>query len=337
MLGHFPYNNRQTSYNDDTEAKSAENTLTKGSKIKRRFTFTRSKSPSKSGTRQNAEVAQSNSDFSSMLFRRRKASTPTPKAVTLLSKRDSSDDSSLNWSIPSDLPGVVEGRHDRGSMENIMFADPEEIRARCRSTPTIAERRESESTIAISEMRISQNGPMTAEVAVQVDSSEPIFQFPDILPESHYDLLNRSPPQSRSMPQSPYTSRAQNSRRMGVQRIVSWGKDTRENGDVTVHNELRVIPSTRGQRTAIQMTPSPRHQYARYNGHHLNSLDQVKKENVSNVNHICYNRSSNFTYRFQGGSITRAKSIDSISTELDDVCGKIDDIYSYVIIYDKIM
>lgn len=296
MLGHFPYN-RQTSYNDDTEAKSAENTLTKGSKIKRRFTFTRSKSPSKSSTRQNAEVAQSNSDFSSILFRRRKASTPTPKAVTLLSKRDSSDDSSLNWSIPSDLPGVVEGRNDRGSMENIMFADPEEIRARCRSTPTIAERRESESTIAISEMRISQNGPMTAEVAVQVDCSEPIFQFPDILPGSsvsHYDLLqtnNRSPPQSRSMPQSPYTSRAQNSRRMGVQRIVSWGKDTRENGDMTVHNELRVIPSTRGQRTAIQMTSSPRLQYARYNGHHLNSLDRVKKENVSYANHTCSNGS----------------------------------------------
>lgn len=178
-----------------------------------------------------------------------------------------------------------------------MFTDAEEIRARCRSTPTIAERRESESTIAISEMRISQNGPMTADVAVQVDTSEPIFQFPDILPGgsiSQYDLLqtaNRSPPQSRSMPQSPYASRGgQNSRRMGsVHRIVSWGKDTRENGDMAVHSELRVIPSTRGQRTAVQMTSSPRLQYSRYNGHHLNSLDRVKRENVSISNHTCRN------------------------------------------------
>lgn len=38
-------------------------------------------------------------------------------------------------------------------------------------------------------------------------------------------------------------------------------------------------------------------------------------------------------YSFQGGSISRAKSIDSISTDLDDVCGKNDT----HIMYDNIM
>lgn len=167
-------------------------------------------------------------------------------------------------------------------MENIMFADAEEIRARCRSTPTIAERRESESAIAISEMRISQNGPITADVAVQVDSSELIFQFPDILPGtsvSHYDLLqtaNRSPPQSRSMPQSPYSSRGHSTRRpMGsVHRIVTWGK---ENGEVTRHNDQRILSGVRGQK----MMGSPQLQPARNNDKHINCVERPRKDNVS--------------------------------------------------------
>jgi hypothetical protein len=253
------------------EARGDESSHAKGQKLKRRFTFTRGKSPSKTAARRSSEAVASSVDFSSssMMFRR-KASTPTPKAVTLLSKRDSSDDSSINWSIPSDLPGVVEGRVDRGSMEN-MFADADEIRSRCRSTPTIAERRESESSIAISEMRISQNGPMTAEVAVQVDSGEQIFQFPDIISGTsvgHYDLLQaaanrRSPPESRSMPQSPYCTRGTNYQRPmgGVHRIVTWGK---ENG------EQRIASGNRGQKRTVRVEPSCS------NGHH-------SIENVSNM------------------------------------------------------
>ena len=267
------------------EAKYDESSQTKGQKLKRRFTFTRGKSPSKTGSRRASEAVATSADFSSVIFHRRKASTPTPKAVILLSKRDSSDDSSLNWSIPSDLPGVVDGRVDRGSMEN-MFADAEEIRSRCRSTPTIAERRESESSIAISEMQMSQNGPITtAEVAVQVNSHEPIFQFPDILPRtsmSHHDLLrtaaNGSPPQSHSVPQSPYANRGLISQRpmSNVHRTVSGG---RRNGELT---EQKIASSNRGQRRTVYVEPSS------HNGHHFNSVEVPRKENVSLIACTCY-------------------------------------------------
>jgi hypothetical protein len=283
------------SYTDSPdESKSAENTLTKGHKIRRRFTFTRSKSP-KSGTRRNSEAITPSAEFSSSLFRRRKASTPTSKAVTLLSKRDSSDDSSINWSIPSDLPGVIEGRLDRGSMEN-MFADPEEIRARCRSTPTIAERRESESSIETGEMRVSHNGPITADIGVQVGSNDLIFQFPDIYP-SPYDLFqygpNRSPPETRSVPQSPYSQRG--SRRTGAPRAVSWGKSPTGNGDVA-----RVIDPRFSRRTArIASSPQLNATTSRTNGHFT---EIPRKETERRV--------------------MKATSLESVSTDLDDVCGE---------------
>ena len=172
---HMPF----SSSNSPDEAHSAENTLKK-SKIKRRFTFTKGKT-----TKTRQSEAGSGQDFSAVLFRRRKASTPTLKTVTLLSKRDSSDDSSitsgLNWSIPYDLPGAVErGGMNRGSMENIMFMDDEEIRARCRSTPTIVERRESESGICVSDTRVSWTGITTVDVGIQVNGNEHYFQFPDV-------------------------------------------------------------------------------------------------------------------------------------------------------------
>lgn len=258
------------SYTDSPdEANSAENTLTKSNKIKRRFTFTRYKSSSKSGgsNRRNSEAIIPSEEVSTVVFRRFKPLTPPTKAVTLLSKRDSSDESSLNWSIPSDLPGVVEGRMDRGSMEN-MFADAEEIRARCQSTPTIAERSESGSSIEVSEMKVSKDGIITADVGIQVNLRDSYFQFPDILPATQYDMMHnmrnrRSPSESRSVPQSPYTS---NPRRVVPQRVVSWGKDSLLNGD-----------STRFGRKAAAMKTSPQLS-ARTNGH---SIDILRKENVS--------------------------------------------------------
>ena len=168
---HIPF----SSSNSPDEAHSAENTLTKP-KIKRRFTFTKGKT-----TKMRQSEAGNGQDFSTVLFRRRKES----KTVTLLSKRDSSDDSSitsgLNWSIPYDLPGAVErGGMNRGSMENVMFMDDEDIRARCRSTPTIVERRESESGICVSDTRVSWNGITTVDVGIQVNGNEHYFQFPDV-------------------------------------------------------------------------------------------------------------------------------------------------------------
>ena len=260
------------SYTDSPdEAKSAENTLTKGHKIKRRFTFTRTKSPSKSGAgnKRNSEAAITQSaEFSSVLFRRRKPSTS--KGIMLLSKRDSSDESSLNWSIPSDLPGVVEGRMDRGSMEN-MFADDEEIRARCQSTPTIAERSESRSSIEVAEMRVSRDGVITTDVGVQVNTREPFFQFPDVLQLTSSDLYRnarngRSPPTSRSVPQSPYTT---NPRRLGLPgpRVVSWGREA--TGDAARFGRKTTT-------TAMQSSPQL---WSRSNGHC--STEVPRKENVS--------------------------------------------------------
>ena len=146
------------------EANSAENTLTKSNKVKQRFTFTRTKSH-KSGQQRNSEAVTLSGEFSSNLFRRHIESTPSTKAVTLLSKRDSSDESSINWSIPPDLPGIVEGKMDQGSIKN-MFADVEEMRARCRSTPTITERRGSESSVETAEMRVLHGGKITVDVGV---------------------------------------------------------------------------------------------------------------------------------------------------------------------------
>ena len=170
-----------------------------------------------------------------------------------------------------------------------MFMDPEEIRARCRSTPTIAERRESESSIAVSEMRISQNGPLTADVAVQVDAGEPFFQFPDILPGnsvSHYDLLQtarRSPPQSRSMPHSPYANTVRGTRPPlgSVHRIVSYSREARENGEITGHHEGRVMVSTRGQKSVVQVGSSPQLHAAYSRGQQYSPRERLRNGNVS--------------------------------------------------------
>ncbi|CAI8051204.1 hypothetical protein GBAR_LOCUS28044, partial [Geodia barretti] len=279
------------------EAKSAENTLTKSNKVKRRFTFTRSKSP-KSGTRRNSEAVTQSGEFSSNLFRRRKESTQGAKVVSRTSKRDSSDESSINWSIPSDLPGIVEGKMDRGSMEN-MFAEVEELRARCQSTPTIAERRESISSVDTEEMRVPHNGPIMVNVGVQVDTADPIFQFPSAFPGSHYGFYhsgsNRSPPETRSVPQSPYS--LGRNRRSGAPRVVSWGVSSMGNGDVMRPLDQR-LDGTSSRRTA-HIGSSPQLNTGRTNGHFT---DTQKRDNEK--------------------QIMRESSLDSVSTDLDDVCGK---------------
>ena len=174
-------------------------------------------------------------------------------------------------------------------MEN-MFSDADEIRARCRSTPTIAERRESETAIEISEMRISHNGTITADVGVQVNSNGPIFQFPAILPETpslgqysdspQGSTADRSPPQSHSMPQSPYaTSGISTSSRQQVgsgQRVVSWGKGSMANGDT-----LRI--QREQQRVASHMGSSPQLRPAHNN---LQSTDIMIAESVSTMRQL---------------------------------------------------
>ena len=193
--------------------------------------------------------------------------------MTLLSKRYSSDESSiLNWSsIPSDLPGAVDDSLDRGSMENVMFlSDADEIRARCRSTPTITERRESNSTISISGMRIDQNGPLTADVAVQVNSGRPIFQFPDVSPPlgsvSQY-FNGESSPHSHSTPQSPFYN--------GRKLPSHTATQTR---DGPPYHDGRVIRTTRrGPKAAVIIGVSPQIQPK----HRGQSYKRFNAENVS--------------------------------------------------------
>ena len=82
--------------------------------------------------------------------------------------------SGMNWSIPCDLPGVVEASSRRGkgraSLDSLTLNG---YANHCQSSPSITERRENEDLI--SDVRVSRNGPLTVDVAVQVG---PVFKFP---------------------------------------------------------------------------------------------------------------------------------------------------------------
>ena len=162
-------------------------------------------------------------------------------------------------------------------MEN-MFAEVEELRARCQSTPTIAERRESISSVDTEEMRVPHNGPIMVNVGVQVDTADPIFQFPSAFPGSHYGFYhsgsNRSPPETRSVPQSPYS--LGRNRRSGAPRVVSWGVSSMGNGDVMRPLDQR-LDGTSSRRTA-HIGSSPQLNTGRTNGHFT---DTQKRDNVS--------------------------------------------------------
>ena len=167
---------------------------------------------------------------------------------------------------------------DRGSMEN-MFAEAEELRARCRSTPTIAERRESASSVDTEEMRVPQNGPIMVNVGVQVNTADLIFQFPSVFPGGHYGIYhssgsNRSPPETRSVPQSPYS--LGRSRKSGGPRVVSWGVSSMGNGEVMrpLDHKLESISARRTTR----LGSSPQLNTGHTNGHFT---ETQKRHNVS--------------------------------------------------------
>ena len=113
---------------------------------------------------------------------------------------------------------------DKGSMAN-MFPDVEEMCAHFWSTPTIAERRESESSVETTEMRVLHGCKIMVDVGVQVNTGDLIFQFPSTFPvpySVHHSGSNRSPPETQSVPQSPFSLGP--SRKSGASRVVSWGK-----------------------------------------------------------------------------------------------------------------
>ena len=163
-------------------------------------------------------------------------------------------------------------------MEN-MFADPEEIRARCRSTPTIAERRESESSVETAEMRVSHDGPVMVDAGVQVNTDGHVFQFPDILSSPYYyhhnNLSNRSPQGTRSVPQSPY---GHNTRRTGALTVIPSGKSPNTNGEGVKVFDRRLPQNGSGRRRTARIASSPQLNVAQTNSH---VTDVQRRENVS--------------------------------------------------------
>ena len=165
-------------------------------------------------------------------------------------------------------------------MEN-MFGDADDIRARCRSTPTIAERRESESSVETAEMRISHNGPVMVDVGVQVNGDGHVFQFPDVFPSPFdyhhpHNIANRSPQETRSVPQSPYCQ----SRRTGtLMKVIPLGKSPTGNGEVMRSFEWKLNNGS-GRRRTAHVGSSPQLNVNRTNGH---VTETQKRENVSCV------------------------------------------------------
>ncbi len=79
------------------------------------------------------------------------------------------------------------------------------LRARWRSTPTIFERKESsDSSVSVSDVRILNDGPLTADVAIQGNAKDRVFKFPSpISPISPPEILNDRDALSRSLPGTP--------------------------------------------------------------------------------------------------------------------------------------
>ena len=144
---------------------------------------------------------------------RRKISSPFMKRSHR--KRNSSDElslsSSLNWSVPYDLPGVIEANDEFHSND---FMTNAELRARWRSTPTILERIESDTVLSVHDVEFSFTS--TADVAVQVGHHESFERFtsPDSSPSStvgrprhpNHHQVNSSPIATRSHPGTPSKS-----------------------------------------------------------------------------------------------------------------------------------
>lgn len=131
-------------------------------------------------------VGGSSGHVLSEYFKRKKDSASPTKMSPM--KRDSSEESnissSLNWSVPYDLPSVVEaemsGKHYHKELsDNLLHPD------RCHSNPTIPERKESEVSNSDIQILIAEK-PKMCDVAVQVtpyDWFNPFFNPAHIVAE----------------------------------------------------------------------------------------------------------------------------------------------------------
>ena len=146
-------------------------------------------------------------------FKKRKDSTsPVTKRSPV--KRDSSEESSisssLNWSVPYDLPSVVEAeisaKHHHQQLKAQTYADDFHVNpSRCLSNPTILERRESE--VSVSDVHLTlKERPKMVDAAVQVtpyDWSSPFFSSSSYSTSDHHRGVKVSPLNTRSLQGSP--------------------------------------------------------------------------------------------------------------------------------------
>lgn len=216
--------------------------------MKRRFTLRgREKDKDKEKEKKPRKLKRRESDNSALggslellpeKHKRRRATTFSPiRSRTNDSSGESSMSSGLNWSIPNDLPGAVaaplDHRHHgrRGIARGGRVSDSNNegmlasLRAKWRSTPTIYERKESsDSNISVSDVRILGDGPLTADVAIQVNSGGRIFKFPSpTSPASPED----SDALSRSLPGTPGKTR-QYRMAGGVLRKLTTSQEVRD-------------------------------------------------------------------------------------------------------------
>ena len=190
-----------------------------GTKLKRKLTFKKEKEKQKEKEKKK-KVKRTTSEggnttgvgFSNLFGGRRKKkqsmTTVSPKFPQRwpLKQENSSEESSiasgLNWSIPCDLPGAVSApsqRVGRASLDNLTFSDSTDFREWCHSTPTILEK--CESGVSISELRMAQNGPLTADVSVQVGQRDGVFKFPSHISPNGFMVVNEE--ESLSLPTTP--------------------------------------------------------------------------------------------------------------------------------------
>lgn len=191
--------------------------------MKRRFTFRKEKEKKKAkrSVSISAGIATGRTDFLNKKKRKPSAS-PKDQGSERPLRHDSSEESSiasgLNWSIPNDLPGAVEGAGRRNMGRTLLESltiDSGDFRTRYHSNPTILERKESESGVSVSGVRISnEDGPMTADVAVQVARRDHVFKFPSPLsPSSPLSLPSAVGTEgslleeSQSLPTTPFKAR----------------------------------------------------------------------------------------------------------------------------------
>lgn len=186
-------------------------------KFRRRFTLKKDKDEPKERKRpkRTKSVGGPSGHTLADYFKKRKDSTsPITKRspVKRESSEESSISSSLNWSVPYDLPSVVEAeisaKHHHQQLKAQRYADDFHVNpTRCQSNPTILERKESEVSVLDIHLTLKER-PKMVDAAVQVtpyDWSSPFFSSPYSTSDHNRSakVANTSPLNTRSLHGSP--------------------------------------------------------------------------------------------------------------------------------------